>query len=203
MVVSSASGVNAFSKLEVEGSLSPGSHGDSASECKVKSVLVALCNGVELEVLTTNSDLVFADGRSNAHRSFPGESHSTLSSGTTTLDGVHLFRSGSKVDSSFIRSRSERASIAGSHFESVLLSYIKFAKNDADFALCWLGLNSGVGASRVSGIPEEFVLEDVLSTSLFDVEDSLVADFKVALNTIFGNGRGGHLRRCSEDTDNS
>lgn len=119
--MSSASGENAFSKLEVEGSLSPDSHRDSAAECKVKSVLVALGDGVPLEVLTTNCDLVFGDGRSNAVRSFPGESHSTRRSRHTTLDGVHLSRSRSVINTSCRRTLSEFASIASSHFETVLL----------------------------------------------------------------------------------
>jgi len=183
LVVSSASGVNAFSKGEVEGSLSPGSHGDSAGECKVKSVLGALGDGVELEVLTTNCDLVFADGRSLARRSFPGERHSTRRRGHTTLDRVHLSRSGSIIDSSYIRIRSESASIAGSHSETVLLRNVLFGKNDTDSASLCLGLNSGEGAIRVSGVPEEFVLGDLPSTSRSSVEEFLVADLKVSAIT--------------------
>jgi hypothetical protein len=183
LVVSSASSENALSKGEVEGSLSPGSHGDSAGECKVKSVLGALGDGVELEVLTTNCDLVFADGRSLAIRSCPGESHSTRRSGHTTLDRVHLSRSGSIIESKDIRIRSESASIAGSHSETVLLRNVYFGNNDTDTAGLCLGLNSGEGAIRVSGVPEEFVLEDIPSTSRSGVEEFLVADLKVCAIT--------------------
>lgn len=117
-----------------------------------------------------------------------------MSRGVRAINGLHLCRRLSQVSILASRGRSIAASIDSSHLESVGLGLTKASHSlGVVFSLDDLGEE----ASRVTIIPEKFVVSDGISTSLSNAEHSLPADLESSFVSSLFNFRifhlGGHL----------
>lgn len=161
---------------------------------------VALSEGVELQVLTTDSDLVLGDGRANAFGFDPGDDRSTLGRGHVASERLHLLGRLSQVSTLVSRERSRAATVASSDLESVGSALVKAGLSVR--AVLGLDESSERAIRSESSIPVEVVVNDISASSLLDIEQLGPSDLQSRGITSLGDLRLGHLAGCSENTHN-